>query len=185
MPEPSDQWLVRDAIPDRDAEACLAIYAPFVLNTAVSFEEVAPTVDELRDKMRAITATHAWLVAEIDGKVAGYAYGSTHRPRAAYRWTAEVTIYLGPDHRGKGLGRRLYKELLERLRRQGYHLACAGITLPNDASVGLHKAVGFQPVGTYHRMGWKLGAWHDVTWLELQLAPITDQAPAEPIHSGL
>jgi phosphinothricin acetyltransferase len=185
MPAPSDQWLIRDAIPEADAQACVEIHTPFVRDTATSFEEVAPTVDEFRDKIRGITDTHAWLVIEIDGRVAGYAYGSTHRPRDAYRWTTEVTIYLGPNHRGKGVGRRLYGELLARLRSQGYHLAVAGITLPNEASVGLHRAMGFQPVGTFHRIGYKLGAWHDVTWLELQLAPVTDEAPAEPFHPGL
>jgi len=185
MPAPSDQWLIRDAIAAKDAQACLAIYAPFVRDTATSFEEIVPSVDDFRDKILGINATHTWLVVEIDGQVAGYAYGSTHRPRAAYRWTTEVTIYLGPNHRGKGVGRRLYEELLERLRGQGYHLAVAGITLPNDASVGLHRAMGFERVGTYHRIGYKLGAWHDVTWLELQLAPATDQAPAEPFHPDL
>lgn len=114
----------------------------------------------------------------------GYAYASQHRTRAAYRWAADVTVYLAPSHRGVGAGRRLYAELLERLRRQRFQVACAGVTLPNDASVGLHRAMGFEPVGVYERIGWKGGAWRDVMWLELELAPRTDEPPPEPLPSS-
>ena len=172
-------WVVRDAIPETDAEACLAIYAPFVLDTSVSFEEIVPTIDEFRDRIRAAIATHAWLVLEVGGRVVGYAYGSQHRSRAAYRWAADVTVYIGPEHRGFGGGRLLYERLFERLRRLGFQVLCAGVTLPNESSVGLHRAMGFEPVGVYRRIGWKAGAWHDVGWFQLELAPPTATAPAE------
>ena len=172
---------VRDAMPDRDAAACLEIYAPFVRETAVSFEETVPTLEEFEGRIRSTTATHPWLVMEVEGKVVGYAYASKHRPRAAYRWTAEVTVYIDGQRHRSGIGRRLYVELLGRLRRQGFRLAVAGITLPNAASVGLHEAMGFEPVGVYERIGWKAGAWHDVGWWQLDLQPGTTAAPREPL----
>jgi L-amino acid N-acyltransferase YncA len=180
---PAEGWLVRDAIPEADAQACLDIYAPFIRDTTVSFEEVAPTLDEFRDRIRAAIATHLWLVLEVDGRVVGYAYASQHRPRASYRWAVDVTVYVGPGHRGIGAGRDLYGELFERLRRRGFQVACAGVTMPNAASVGLHRAMGFEEVGIYRRIGWKAGAWHDVMWLQLELLPATDSAPPEPRHS--
>jgi phosphinothricin acetyltransferase len=177
---PADGWLVRDAIPEADAQACLDIYAPFVRDTSVSFEEVVPALEEFRDRIRATTATHPWLVLVVDGQVVGYAHASQHRSRASYRWAVDVTVYVDPGHRGIGAGRRLYGALLERLCSQGFRVACAGITLPNDASVGLHQAMGFEPVGIYRRIGWKAGAWHDVGWWQLELAPATDSVPPEP-----
>jgi phosphinothricin acetyltransferase len=102
--------------------------------------------------------------------------------RAAYRWAADVAIYLDPSHHGRGAGRRLYTALLDLLRAQGLRIACAGITLPNDASVALHRALGFEPVGTYRAIGWKAGGWHDVSWWQLRLAGGDDNgaAPDEP-----
>ena len=173
--------MIRDAQPDRDAAACLEIYAPFVRETAVSFEEIVPTVEEFAGRIRTIGATYPWLVMEIDGRVVGYAYASPHRARAAYRWAAEVTVYVAPESRGSGVGRRLYAELLDRLRRQGFQAACAGITLPNPGSVALHEAMGFEPVGVYKRIGWKAGAWRDVGWWQLALQPPAPEAPAEPL----
>jgi L-amino acid N-acyltransferase YncA len=173
--------IIRDAMPDRDAAACRDIYAPFVRDTSVSFEEQVPTVEEFRDRIRSTAATHPWLVLEVEGRVVGYAYASPHRARAAYRWAADVTVYVAPAYRRAGVGRRLYAELLERLRRQGFQVACAGIALPNEASVGLHRAMGFEPVGVYKRIGWKAGAWHDVGWWQLELSPATDAAPPEPL----
>ena len=171
--------MIRDADPEADAVGCLEIYAPFVSDTTVSFEDTVPTVEEFRARIVATTRTHPWLVLEDAGRVVGYAYGSTHRARAAYRWTAEVTAYLAPSHRGVGAGRRLYEALFERLRRQGFHLAVAGITLPNEASVGLHRAMGFRPVGVYERIGWKAGAWCDVAWFQLDLGDRDDGPPVE------
>jgi L-amino acid N-acyltransferase YncA len=171
---------VRDALGERDAAGCLAIYGPYVRDTAVSFEERVPTVEELQRRIHETAATHPWLVLEEAGQIAGFAYGSRHRARAAYRWAADVTVYVAPSHHRRGVGRRLYGELLRRLREQGLRVACAGITLPNEASIGLHRALGFEPVGVYRRIGFKHGAWHDVSWWQLQLAPDGEDPPREP-----
>jgi L-amino acid N-acyltransferase YncA len=125
--------------------------------------------------------THPWLVAEVAGEVAGYAYGCPHRSRAAYRWAAEVSVYVAEELRGRGVGRALYEELIERLRRQRFQVACAGITLPNEASVRLHERLGFVPVGVYRRIGWKAGGWREVGWWQLELVPATGEPPPEPL----
>jgi phosphinothricin acetyltransferase len=107
--------------------------------------------------------SHAWLVAEFGEQLAGYAYGSPHRTRAAYGSSCDVAVYVDPAQSRQGVGRALYAELLERLG-ETYHAAFAGIALPNVASVGLHEAMGFTPVGVYREVGWKMGGWRDVGW---------------------
>jgi phosphinothricin acetyltransferase len=166
---------VRDAAPE-DAAACAAIYAPYVRDTAISFEEEPPDAAEMARRMAACEARHAWLVLEDERRVVGFAYGSTHRERAAYRWTCEVSVYLEPGRRRTGAGRALYDVLLARLTARGYRLAVAGMTLPNEASAGLHRALGFEPAGTYRRVGYKHGAWHDVAWVQRPLG-----APDAPL----
>lgn len=116
-----------------------------------------------------IRKAHVWLVAERDGKVVGYAYGGPHRDRAAYNWTAEVSAYVDRGAQRAGLGRSLYTELFDRLRAKGFRLLVAGITLPNDASVGIHEALGFERVGVYKNIGFKNGQWWDVGWWQLDL----------------
>jgi L-amino acid N-acyltransferase YncA len=175
---------VRDAHGERDAVGCLAIYGPYVRDTAVSFEERVPTVEEFQRRIHETAATHPWLVLEEAGRIAGFAHGSRHRARAAYRWAADVTVYVAPSHHRRGVGRRLYSELLQRLQHQGLRVACAGITLPNEASVGLHRALGFEPVGVYRRIGFKHGTWHDVSWWQLELAPEGEDPPQEPRGRG-
>jgi L-amino acid N-acyltransferase YncA len=173
--------ILRHVDPARDAAACAAIYAPYVTVSAASFEERAPSTEELAARMERTTRTHPWLVLEDAARVIGYAYASQHRPRAAYRWAADVGVYVDPVHQGRGAGRRLYTALLELMRAQGLRIACAGITLPNDASVALHRSVGFEPVGTFRAIGWKAGAWRDVSWWQLTLAPAGGgPPPAEP-----
>lgn len=175
--------MIRPADPERDAGACAEIYAPYVAGTPTSFEEIAPDAREMGQRMRRVQATHPWLVAERDGCVVGYAYGSRHRERAAYRWSCDVAVYVAAaDHR-RGVGRALYEALLALLREQGFHTAVAGITLPNEASVGLHEALGFEPVGVYREIGWKDGAWRDVGWWQARLrpAPDGDAKPPEPL----
>jgi phosphinothricin acetyltransferase len=189
---------IRHADPARDAAACAAIYAPYVRDSVVSFEVDTPSEDDFAQRIERITRTHPWLVAveagggeqedggaverEGGGAVVGFAYASPHKERAAYRWAADVAIYVDVRHRRRGLGRELYGALLPMLVRQGVRVACAGVTLPNEGSVGLHEAFGFTPVGVYRRIGWKAGAWHDVGWWQLELVPVDEDAgsPALP-----
>jgi L-amino acid N-acyltransferase YncA len=171
---------IRDADPAADAAACAAIYAPFVNDTAISFEERPPDAAEMRRRMENLVHRYPWLVAEDDASVVGYAYGGPHRERAAYRWAADVTIYIGPGHQRQGLGRALYEALFQRLTAQGLRMACAGITLPNDASVALHERLGFRPVGVYRQIGWKFDRWHDVAWYQRALRTEGPDPPAEP-----
>ena len=171
---------IRNADPDRDAAACAAIYAPFVRDTAVTFEETPPGQQAFADRIERLSETHVFLVAEDEtGITAGFAYGGPHRERVAYRWSTEVSVYLDPRYHRRGLGRALYAELFPLLAGRGFHVALAGITLPNPASVALHEACGFTPVGVYRAIGWKAGAWRDVGWWQL---PLTDNPgpPADP-----
>ena len=166
---------IRDARPD-DAEALLDIYRPFVTDTTVSFELVPPTREEFKARIASAQTKWASLVAETDGTLAGYAYASAFRTRAAYRFTAEVSAYVHPAHRGRGVARALYLRLFEVLIAKGYGNAYAGITLPNDPSIAFHRSLGFSAVGTFHRAGWKFGGWRDVSWWEKELR----DEPMEP-----
>jgi L-amino acid N-acyltransferase YncA len=149
-----------------DAAAIRAIYAPIVEHTAISFEETVPTEAEMAQRIADYSASHAFLVAERDGRVVGYAYGSTHRARAAYRFSVEVTAYVADEARGSGVGKVLYGELLPTLNAKGFHAAFAGVALPNPASIALHRSAGFEPLGVFREVGFKLGHWHDVAWLQ-------------------
>ncbi|WP_091620154.1 GNAT family N-acetyltransferase [Amycolatopsis saalfeldensis] len=160
--------LIRDASAS-DAEACAAIYAPYVTDTAITFEIEPPTVEEMTDRITKALKTHAWLVIEDEGRVVGYAYGGPYKERAAYRFSCEVSVYLELGRRRTGSGRALYEALFARLAERGFRTAVAGMTLPNDASAGLHRALGFEPIGTYRHIGWKLGAWRDVAWAQRDL----------------
>jgi phosphinothricin acetyltransferase len=176
--------LVRDATP-ADAPACAAIYAPYVTGTTVTFETEPPDAVEMGRRIAEAQRTHAFLVLEDageGGRVVGYAYAGPFKARAAYRWSCEVSVYLDLARRGKGSGRRLYEELLERLTERGYRMAAAGMTQPNEASARLHAALGFEPVGTFRDIGWKHGAWHDVTWVQRRLGDPDD--PGDPDDAG-
>jgi L-amino acid N-acyltransferase YncA len=164
---PLASFRIRDATP-ADAPALLEIYRPFVVDTAVSFEMDAPSVAELEERIKRALGKWAWLVAENERGPLGYAYATSHRSRGAYLWSVETSAYVHTDHRGKGLGKSLYRALPV-LAAKGYCNAYAGIALPNDASVALHRSVGFAPVGVFHRAGWKFGRWHDVSWWQLSL----------------
>jgi phosphinothricin acetyltransferase len=167
--------MLRAADPERDGAACAAVYAPYVEGSFVSFEEEAPDAAEMARRIAAATADgYPWLVAERAGDVAGFAYGSRHRDRAGYRFAADVAVYVDARHHGAGVGRELYGELLRLLRVQGLRWACAGIALPNEASVGLHEALGFERVGVYREIGFKEGAWRDVGWWQLDLRAMRD-----------
>jgi L-amino acid N-acyltransferase YncA len=164
-----------------DAAQVQDIYAPYCLHTPISFEEVPPSEAEIRQRIRTITARYPWLVCDKDGELLGYAYGSTHRERAAYRWSVEVTAYIREGRHRSGIGRALYTSLFRLLALQGFYNAYAGITLPNPGSVGLHEAMGFRHLGVYTAIGFKHGAWHDVGWWQTPLQPQVP-APAEPMN---
>lgn len=169
---------IRAARP-HDAQAILDIYAPVVRDTAISFEVEPPSLQGMRERIASTTATHPWLVSLDDaGVVDGYVYATRHKERAAYRWSVEVTAYVRHDARGRGVGRRLYARLLAELAALGHHQAFAVIVLPNAASVALHEAVGFEPVGVCRRAGYKLGHWWDVGWWQVQVQPL--DVPEEP-----
>lgn len=165
--------LIRCATPS-DAASLLEIYRPYVEGTAVSFETEVPSVEAFAGRIGKALANWAWLVAQEDGRCVGYAYGSAHRERAAYRWSTETSVYVRPGSQGRGLGRALYQALFERLAERGYCNALAVVVVPNEASVRLHHAVGFETVGVFKRGGHKLGAWHDVMWLQ---RPLRDGPP--------
>jgi phosphinothricin acetyltransferase len=169
---------IRDATA-QDAAACAAIYAPYVAETIISFETEPPSAALMSERMAAVLRTHAWLVAERAGEVIGYAYGHPFASRAAYRWSCETSIYLDREHQGAGVGRALYEALLTRLAERGYRTVLAGMSLPNEASAGLHRALGYELAGTYRRVGWKNDAWHDVAWFQRHLGP-AEPAPTEP-----
>ena len=159
-----------------DAPAIAEIYRPIVESTAISFETHAPDADEMCRRIENISGSYPWLVCERDGVVAGYVYASKHRERAAYRWSVDTSVYVDDRFRRRRIGHALYLSLFAVLNAQGYANAFAGITLPSPASVGLHQHVGFTPIGVYRRVGYKLGAWHDVGWWQRSLEP-PDEEP--------
>lgn len=152
-----------------DAAACAAIYRPHVENATTSFEAAAPDADEMRDRIARAQARHAWLVAEDQDGILGYAYAGLHREREAYRYTAEVSAYIASRAQGQRVGRALYERLFEVLIDRGYCNALAGITLPNPASVAFHERLGFRRLGVFHGVGHKLGEWRDTAWYERRL----------------
>jgi L-amino acid N-acyltransferase YncA len=168
-----------------DAAAVQAIYAPYCDQSPVSFEIVAPTVPQMRERMAGVLARFPWLVGEVDGVVAGYVYASPSRERAAYQWGVDVAIYIGANHRRAGLGCALYTALFDLLRAQGFFHAYAGITIPNAASVALHERFGFSLVGAFKNVGYKNGAWRDVGWFHLPLQPLIDNPSAPRPWSDL
>lgn len=172
---------VRLASAQADAARVAQIYRPAVERSFISFEESAPTADEMAERMRRVLARLPWLVAEDgSGLVVGYAYASPHRERAAYRWSVDISVYVDPAWHRRGIGRLLYDDLLARLRAAGYINVYAGVTLPNPASVALHEAIGLKRIGVYERVGYKLGAWRDVAWFGMRLAEPPSDPPPEP-----
>jgi phosphinothricin acetyltransferase len=173
--------LIRHADPATDGPACAGIYAPSVDDGVASFEAVAPTAVEMSERIARVGSRYPWLVAVEGDDVLGYAYATEHRARAAYRWAADTAVYVSAQAQGRGVGRALYGALLPLLARQGLYVAVAGITLPNEASVGLHERMGFELVGHYRDIGFKRGAWRTVGWWQARLRePVAGQTPAEP-----
>jgi L-amino acid N-acyltransferase YncA len=162
-----------------DAAAIAAIYAPYVRETAITFELDVPNDDEMRRRIADVLSYSTYLVCERDGAIAGYAYGARFRTRAAYQWASETTVYVDHTRHGRGTGRALYTSLMNCLRVQGFTVAVGVIGLPNKASVELHERMGFKLIGNSRATGFKLGRWHDVGWYELALVP-PPQNPQTP-----
>ena len=157
-----------------DASAIADIYRPIVLSTPISFEVEPPDEQEMAQRIEQRLWAFPRLVCESEGQIVGYAYGSTHRPRAAYQWSVETSVYVHSGFWRRGIGKGLYVSLLGILASQGFFTAFAGITLPNPGSVKLHESVGFEPIGSFRDIGYKLGRWHDVGWWQLTLRPHID-----------
>jgi phosphinothricin acetyltransferase len=170
--------ILRAATPD-DAAALSRLYAPYVTDSIVSFETEPPDAAEMRRRIEAGGGLYPWLLAEADGEVLGYAYATAFRPRAAYRFAVETTVYCRTANLRSGVGTRLYRRLLAAVRDQGFTQAIGAISLPNPASIGLHEKLGFRRIGVYAQVGYKLGAWHDVGLWQCPLASPADP-PVEP-----
>src|ERR1700747_1060413 len=148
-----------------DAAQIAAIYAPFCLETEISFETAAPDEGQIRERISTLTQRYPWLVAVSETRdVLGYAYASKHRERAAYRWSVDFTAYLAPEAKRRGIGTALYSALMKICQSLGYYRAFAGITLPNEASVRLHEKIGLRPIGVYRRGGFKVRRCAHVEW---------------------
>ncbi len=173
--------LLRLATP-ADGAAVAAVYAPYVLETAISFELAAPGADEMAGRIARTLERTPWVVAEVDGVVRAYAYAGRFRERPAYDWTAESAVYVDRSLHRAGLGRATMAALLRVLRLQGFRLVVAGITPPNPGSVGLHRALGFERVGVFEGVGWKHGRWHGVEFFELALFPAVDGVEPRPVR---
>ena len=175
---------------EADAPALLAIYGQYI-DTPITFECALPSVESCTERFRSIRSAYPYIVCEEDGRIWGYAYAHRQAERAAYQWNAELSIYLDRGARGRGLGRRLYGALMELLRLQGIRTVYALVTVPNPASEGLHRAMGFRTMGVQRSTGYKDGAWRDVAWFEKPIgaydvapAPLRplEQVPGEQVH---
>lgn len=163
-----------------DAEKMLAIYAPYVENTSITFEYVPPTVEEFARRVERILPQYPWLVCEADGEVAGYCYASPHHERAAFQWDAELSVYVDSRFQRLGIASQLYHAITALLAAQGYYRLYSLITVPNPVSVGFHQAHGFSTIATYPATGYKLGEWHDMIVMERPLRQLQDE-PVPPV----
>ena len=172
--------IVRQAVP-QDATDCVAIYRPYVEDTAISWELEVPPVDEMAARIAGLRATHEWLVLEREDQIVGFAYGQPLKRLDTFQWSTETGIYMHADHQRTGGGSELYTRLLRRLTERGYCQAFAGITQPNEASNGFHRSFGFHDVGLYRHAEWKHGSWHDILWMQLDLFDPAEQQRPRPI----
>jgi phosphinothricin acetyltransferase len=163
-----------------DMESVLNIYAPYIQNTAITFEYQVPSLADFSRRIEGITSFYPFLVAETEAGIAGYAYACKHRSRKAYEWSVESSVYIQKNYQGKGIAKALYQSLFQMLKLQGIVNVYAGITLPSIKSESFHKAMGFEPVGIYQKVGYKLGKWHDVLWMALSLQEHAAN-PVEPV----
>lgn len=159
----------------QDAAACVAIYRPYVLDTAISWEIEVPTTDEMAARIADARDHHEWLVLERSDRIVGFAYGHALKRLPSFRWSTETGIYVDQRRHRSGGGRALYTQLLRRLTERGYRRAFAAITQPNEASNEFHRSFGFEEAGLFRRAQWKHGCWHDVAWMQLELAAAADR----------
>jgi len=170
---------IRVAIKD-DAAGMLEIYAPFILNSGITQETEVPSVEDFQQRVISNLEERPWLVCEIDNDIAGYVYAGKHRDRKGYQWCTEPSVYISQKYFGFGIANALYTALFDILKIQGYVNAYAVITLPNDRSIAFHKKFGFEYLTTYKKIGYKLGQWHDVGWMQYEVNPHKED-PADPI----
>jgi len=163
-----------------DAAGMLDIYTPFILNSGVTQETDVPSVEDFQQRIISNLAERPWLVCEIDHEIAGYAYAGKHRDRKGYQWCTEPSVYISEKHFGVGVAHALYTALFDILKIQGYVNAYAVITLPNDRSIAFHKKFGFAYLTTYEKIGYKLGQWHDVGWMQYEVN-LHKENPGDPI----
>jgi phosphinothricin acetyltransferase len=164
---------------DADVDGIAGIYRPVVESTTISFETEAPDREEMARRLHDTLRSYPWLVCEVEGRLAGYAYATRHRVRGAYQWSVDTSVYVGEGFRRRGIGRGLYESLFAILAAQGYFNAYAGIALPNPASVALHESMGFEAIGVYRGVGFKFGRWCDVGWWQRSLQE-RQQSPKPP-----
>ena len=160
----------------KDAPELVRIYAPYVEKTAITFEYQVPTIEEFEGRIEKILQRFPYLVAEVDSHILAYAYASTYYDRSAYDWAVEVSVYVDQDHRGQGLGSRLYKALEMELEARGYLRFLACIALPNPASIALHEKRGYVKVAHFPKIGYKFDQWHDIVWMQK-----TIEGPVKPL----
>ncbi len=172
-------YVIREAA-EKDIHDILSIYSVYVLETTYTFEYDVPSFDSFQERFRSVTKQFPWIVCEVDGEIAGYAYASTAFERIAYQWDADVAIYLSDKFHRKGIATALYSCLIEILRLQGYYNLYALITEQNEASILFHRVFGFSDIGIFHKTGYKMGAWLDVLWMEKNIHPYDDE-PAAPV----
>ena len=177
-----EQFTLRLAVPE-DAEQIIGIYSRYVTETAVTFEYDVPTVCEFEERIRKISSSFPWIVCETDSLIVGYAYASYFRERAAFRWSCELSVYVSDEFQGHGIGKVLYRTLLDILRLQGYRTAVACVTYPNAVSDAFHRCLGFEYTGLFPNVGYKLGSWWGVSWYQIALTDYPT-SPAEPLEVG-
>lgn len=171
--------IIRLAAP-ADAEQVLAIYKPYIENTSFTFETEIPTIEAFAQRISTYLQNYPWLVCEINGKIAGYAYAARHRERTAYQWSVESSVYIHDDFMRAGVAGALYTALIEILKKQGFRNVYAVINLPNDRSVAFHEKAGFRYFATYEQVGYKLGKWKNVGWWRLIINDF-DNEPHAPV----
>jgi L-amino acid N-acyltransferase YncA len=168
-----------------DAAGILAIYAPYITDTSFTFEAEVPSVAAFAERISSYLLNWPWLVCEINGQIAGYAYGSRYRERVGYQWCVECSVYIHDDFQKKGIAKALYTALFEILKQQGYRNIYAVINLPNDKSVRLHESCGFKWFATYENVGYKLGKWKTVGWWQLVINEYGDEPSAPTRFSDM